>query len=85
MRYLHGGGRKDKVPATIMKPRIFIGSSKESKQLADAIHTDLQSNAECSVWTNVVFELSHFTVQDLMAHSSDSDFAIFVFSPDDIV
>lgn len=66
-----------------MKPKIFIGSSTEGKEVADAIHADLQEDAECTVWTQGVFELSNSNTESLMAQVKTSEFGIFVFSPDD--
>jgi hypothetical protein len=68
-----------------MKPRIFIGSSKESEHVANAVHTCLQREAECTVWTQGVFRLSVSNIQNLMREVHTSEFGIFVFSPDDIV
>src|SRR5437763_2315863 len=66
-----------------MKPRIFIGSSAESKGVADAIHRDLDRDAECTVWTQGVFGLSENTLQSLVEEARRSDYAIFVMTPDD--
>jgi predicted nucleotide-binding protein len=41
-----------------MKPKLFIGSSTEGKNVAEAIHAVLQREAECTVWTEGVFQLS---------------------------
>ena len=35
-----------------VKPRIFIGSSREAQKIANAIHSRLQRVAECTVWIN---------------------------------
>ncbi len=66
-----------------MKPRIFIGSSREAQKIANAIHSRLQRVAECTVWTNGAFGLSQATMAELMRNLRDSDFGIFVFAPDD--
>jgi hypothetical protein len=68
-----------------MKPRIFIGSSTEGKPIADAIHSELQSEAECTVWTHGVFGLSEAYTETLKRQVDNSEFGIFVFSPDDAV
>jgi hypothetical protein len=68
-----------------MKPRIFIGSSSEGKSLADAIHSELQSEAECTVWTQGVFGLSESNIEALKRQVDTSEFGIFVFSSDDAV
>jgi predicted nucleotide-binding protein len=67
-----------------MKPKIFIGSSREGIQIANAIHSNLTRDAECTVWKDNVFQPSSSTLSDLMKMLGESDFAIFVFSPDDV-
>jgi hypothetical protein len=68
-----------------MKPRIFIGSSKEGKSVAEAIHSELQHPAECTVWTQGIFGLSATNIENLMRQVDTSEFEIFVFSADDAV
>lgn len=67
-----------------MKPSLFIGSSKEALAIANAIHTNLVDVAECTVWKDGVFQPSSSTLGDLLNRLRQSDFAIFVFSPDDV-
>ncbi len=50
-----------------MKPRVFIGSSSESLNLANAIKHGLGSDIECTVWTDSFFKLSSSTIDDLSA------------------
>jgi predicted nucleotide-binding protein len=68
-----------------MKPRIFIGSSTEGKPVADAIHSELQREAECTVWTHGIFGLSATNIENLKRQVDTSEFGIFVFSADDAV
>ncbi|WP_354684727.1 nucleotide-binding protein [Cupriavidus necator] len=67
-----------------MKPKIFIGSSREGIKIANALHANLTYDAECTVWKDGVFQPSSSTLSDLMRILRSSDFGIFVFSPDDI-
>jgi Predicted nucleotide-binding protein containing TIR-like domain len=67
-----------------MTPKVFIGSSREAKPIADAIDANLQDDAFPKVWTSGVFDLSEATLSSLMREVGESDFAIFVFSTDDI-
>lgn len=67
-----------------MKPKVFIGSSREGIRIANAIHSNLTYEAECTVWKDGVFQPSSSTLIDLMRILRASDFAIFVFSPDDV-
>lgn len=66
-----------------MKPRLFIGSSVEGLNIAYAIQQNLHHQAEIIVWDQGVFELSKTTIESLINILENSDFGIFVFSPDD--
>jgi hypothetical protein len=66
------------------KPRIFIGSSVEGLKIADAINLNLDHELEVILWRTGTFDLSSTAVDSLVSRSSDVDFALFVFSPDDV-
>lgn len=66
-----------------MRPKIFIGSSNEAIDIADAISSHLMADAECTVWKDNVFGPSTYALPSLLRQAKISDFAIFVFSPDD--
>lgn len=66
-----------------MKPKLFIASSTKGKDIADAIHSNLQREAECTPWPYGVFGLSVGYIQSLFEQVNRSDFGVFVFSPDD--
>ena len=67
-------------------PRIFIGSSSESRKAALAVKKALDRVAEAVVWTQGnVFEPGKFTLESLEEHSRRSDFAAMVFAPDDVI
>ena len=67
------------------KPRIFIASSAESLQIAEAVNVNLDHEFEVTIWKNGTFKLSSSTIDDLVDKSSTVDFALFIFAPDDIV
>ncbi|NSX02287.1 nucleotide-binding protein [Cupriavidus gilardii] len=67
-----------------MKPKVFIGSSREGLDIANAMHANLTRDAECTVWANGVFQISGTTIYDLIQALRESDFGVFVFSPDDL-
>jgi len=69
---------------SVLKARIFIGSSGDARQYAEAIHAKLAVIAECTVWTEGAFRLAESTLANLMRNLQDSDFGIFVFAPDDL-
>ncbi len=67
----------------VRKPRIFIASSSESLDVADAINVNLEHQAEVTVWKNG-FKLSTSNIDSLVEKSKIMDFAIFIFTPDDV-
>jgi hypothetical protein len=68
-----------------MKPRLFIGSSVGSITIGYAAQQNLQRSAEVTVWDQGVFQLSVTALESLLAILETCDFAMFVFSPDDLV
>lgn len=68
----------------MVKPKLFIGSSVEYKNLALAIQRALDRDAEPFVWTQGVFEPSHFPLESLEAAADIADFAVLVCAPEDL-
>ncbi|MFD2999870.1 TIR domain-containing protein [Pontibacter toksunensis] len=66
------------------KPRLFIGCSTESLDIADAINANLDHSYEVTIWRNGTFKLANSTIDSLTEKASSVDFAVFIFSPDDI-
>ena len=74
------------VSPTNPRPYLFIGSSKESLHIAEAI----RSNFKCDdfvvrLWTDRVFGASQFPLIELERQIQESDFAVLVLGPDDEV
>jgi len=65
------------------KPRIFIASSAESLDVADALNVNFDHQAEVTVWKHG-FALSQTTIESLIKMADTVDFAIFIFTPDDV-
>jgi Predicted nucleotide-binding protein containing TIR-like domain len=68
-----------------VKPKLFIASSVEGLRFAYAVQENLEYDADCTVWSQGVFTPSAPPVDDLVAELNDTDFGVFVFSPDDVV
>ncbi|MFC0476252.1 TIR domain-containing protein [Robertmurraya beringensis] len=68
-----------------IKPKVFIGSASESLEYVDAIHEGLGRIAEVTPWSTGVFKATEYTIESLERQLDQNDFAVFVFSPDDIV
>jgi hypothetical protein len=65
------------------RPRLFIGSAAESLDHAYAIQQNLEYDSEPTVWTQGLFELNKTSLENLERALDGSEFAIFIFTPDD--
>jgi predicted nucleotide-binding protein len=68
-----------------MKPRVFVGSSSEGREIANALHANLQDVAEVTVWDQDIFRPSEYFLEALLRALESVDFGVFVFSQDDEV
>jgi hypothetical protein len=67
------------------KPRIFIGSSVEGLKIANSIQENLDHFAEVTVWTQDIFRPANTGLESILKISEKCDYAIFVFTPDDLI
>ncbi|MGC6586628.1 TIR domain-containing protein [Paenibacillus sp. Dod16] len=67
------------------KPRVFIGSAREAIHYVNEIHSQLHYVAEVTPWSAGAFKPNNYPMEDLEAQVDSNDFAVFVFSPDDLV
>jgi hypothetical protein len=67
-----------------IKPRLFIGSSVEGLKVAYAIQKELEYDSDPTVWKQGIFKPGSFPLTSLINAINNSDFAIFVFTSDDI-
>ena len=69
----------------LMRPRVFIGSSREALPIADALQKKLEDAAEVTVWDQEIFRASEYVLESLLERLEETDFGVFVFAPDDLV
>ena len=67
-------------------PRVFIGSSTESIDVAHVVQQLLQSDGDirATVWKHGLFEANKTTLESLTDELGAFDFGMFVFSADDV-
>jgi hypothetical protein len=71
-----------------MKPRIFIGSSSSGKRIVGALQAALQNSGydyDIKPWYQGAFGLSETTIESLEKILDNSDFAILILTPDDVI
>lgn len=66
------------------KPRLFIGSPAEGLDVAYAIQENLEFDTEATVWSQGVFAPTSTALVDLLKIARATDFAAFIFTPDDV-
>lgn len=67
----------------MQKPRIFVASAVESLDVANAVNLNLDHDAEVTVWKDG-FKISTDNIGSLLDRARASDFAVFIFTPDDV-
>ena len=69
-----------------MKQRVFVGSSSEGLEIAEAVQSNLEPEAEVRVSLDARCISPRGARTKVVARQiTESDFGVFVFSPDDIV
>ncbi len=73
-------------PANFKRPKMFIGSSVEGLEVAQALQSGLEYDFEVELWNqNTIFRLGTASVEALESALKQFEFALFVFTPDDLV
>src|SRR5262245_40091058 len=67
------------------KPSAFVGSSSEGLEPARAIAYQLREDAEVTLWNEGVFGPGRSYLESLVNALDRFDFAVLVFTPDDLV
>jgi predicted nucleotide-binding protein len=77
--------RDNFVAARAERPRLFIGSSSEGKDIVYAVQSVLGHDMLVEPWTDNIFAPSTQTLEALERRLRDIDFAVLVLTPDDVV
>jgi hypothetical protein len=85
----HEGGRQERlvefgVTLSIMKPRVFIGSSTEGLRVAESLNLRLSEDCETVMWNAGAFQISDTYIESLEKSLADKEFAVLVVTPDDL-
>lgn len=67
-----------------MRPRLFVGSSREALDVCRAIQAELAGDCDVTVWDQDVFRLTHGALESLLDVLDSSDAGVFVLQPDDL-
>lgn len=67
-----------------MKPRIFIGSSKEGLYVAEYVKQYFNADYECVIWNDDVFKYNKSFLETLLNSASLFDFGFLIFTKDDL-
>lgn len=66
-----------------MRPRIFIGSSKEGLNIAEQIKAYFSKDFDCYLWSDDIFKYNDNYLETLMKEASLFDFGFMVCTNDD--
>lgn len=69
----------------IIKPRIFIGSSKEGLNVAEYVKQFLSLDFECFLWTDDLFKYNESALETLIKEASLFDFGLLIATKDDFL
>jgi hypothetical protein len=67
------------------KPSLFIGSSEEGLELAQAVRASLEADAEVTLWKDGLFRPGATYIDSLIASLPRFDFAVLVLRPEEFV
>lgn len=77
--------RNKLISAPNESPRLFIISSSEAEEVARAIQKGLDRHVFCKVWQDGVFFAGGYSLEALEKAVGESDFAVAIAQPDDII
>lgn len=71
------------MPTSSLPVRLFLGSSREGREVARNLQAELGVVCEVVRWDQNVFEPSGYTLDSLLETAASVDFAVLVATPDD--
>lgn len=78
--------RLDDVSVRNDRSQVFIGSTREALDIAEALQSNLTHlNADVKIWTQGVFQSSYATLESLEEQARKCDFAIIILTDEDEV
>jgi predicted nucleotide-binding protein len=77
--------RNSTIPVPNAAPKLFIISSTEAKPVAHALRDGLKADVFSTVWDEGVFFAGGYPLEALEKQVAESDFAVAIAEPDDIV
>lgn len=77
--------RNDLIPPPNEYPKLFIISSTEALKVAETIRASLEHDVFSTVWNQGVFFAGGYSLEALEKAVTESDFAIAIAQPDDII
>ncbi|WP_346658660.1 TIR domain-containing protein [Bradyrhizobium sp. 143] len=77
--------RNSTIPVPNAAPKLFVISSTEAKHVAHALRDGLNPDVFSTVWDDGVFFAGGYPLEHLEKQVAQSDFAIAIAEPDDIV
>ena len=66
------------------RPTVFIGSSKEGLNIAEALQANMDEYCEVTVWSQGAFGLGEGNLEALVRLKNEFDFAILILTSDDL-
>jgi hypothetical protein len=69
----------------MQKPLLFVGSSSEGLDIANAVQFKLQTKAVVEIWNEGLFELGKGNLENLIQLLPKYDFAVLIATPDDAI
>jgi predicted nucleotide-binding protein len=68
----------------VSRPKLFVGSSSEGYEIAQAVQVNLDRVCEVKLWAQGVFGLTKGTLESLVKVVDEFDFAVLVLTADDL-